>query len=124
MTTVKRLTLDLLPSEIIQHIAGFGTCEAVIALLKTNRKLRDACDDAHVFRIILENGNGVREEDWQCTALKKDSPLADWKGYALADQKAWELQHFRKYSSRHLRLWLPQLCALHRELCFFRFLFS
>jgi hypothetical protein len=127
------LKLDSLPTELVQRIAIFSSCEDVLALLKVNRRLYEACSHHSVFRAILENGQSQQVEDpWDLTFLVGNMSASDWARFALADARAWswlesqkslfpefDLDRYDKSQKalealhRELAHWAPQLAALH-----------
>jgi hypothetical protein len=127
------LKLDSLPTELIQRIALFSSCEDVLALLKVNRRLHEACSHHSVFRAILENGQSQQVKDpWDLTFLTGNMSASDWARFALADARAWGwpktqkslfpefgLDKYNKSQKtletlhRGLVHWAPQLAALH-----------
>jgi hypothetical protein len=127
------LKLDSLPTELIQRIALFSSCEDVVALVKVNRRLHEACSHHSVFRAILENGQSQQVQGpWDLTFLTGNTSASDWARFALADARAWSWLKIQKslflefnldtYNKsqktlealhRELVHWAPQLAALH-----------
>ena len=110
--TSESLKLDRLPIEIIRRIASVATCEAVVALSQVNRTLHAACNDALVYKAIIDNRNGNGGPGWHHhLPLSMQSPVSSWARYALADSKA--AQDRLKPTS--IVSWAPQLIAYHRQ---------
>ena len=84
-----QIKLDLFPTEIIQRIASFSSCESVLALLKVNRQLYKICNDGLVFRSIIRNGNGHGvSKPWACDLLSQTTSTFNLARLALADSRA------------------------------------
>ncbi|KAF2801494.1 uncharacterized protein BDZ99DRAFT_577619 [Mytilinidion resinicola] len=47
-------TLDTLPVELIQRVAGLLPCSSALNLICVNHKLREVCNDRHVFKHIAQ----------------------------------------------------------------------
>jgi hypothetical protein len=119
--------LDAIPAEIIKRIASFAPCEAVINLLKVNRRLHRICSDTFVFKAILENGN-MKPCAWHTgdsflppmdVSLLPGKSLSDWKRLALADTRARDWFHSRGMNGTNyddMKEWLPQMLALDHPL--------
>ncbi|PMD12868.1 hypothetical protein NA56DRAFT_652142 [Hyaloscypha hepaticicola] len=100
-----RIKLDLFPAEVIQRIASFSSCESVLALLQVNRILYKTCNDALVFKSIIENGSGHGVlKPWKCDLISQSTSTSTLARLALADSRA--------------RTWLAgiELCAGSDEL--------
>lgn len=119
--------LDTLPSEIIKRIAACSPFESVLALLKTNRRLHQECNDHLVFKDIIENGNGLNTMPlWDISFLSGNTSASECAHFAFADSMARKfvasVRHENKtedpnsntqgdaYRMMH---WAPQLVALH-----------
>jgi hypothetical protein len=115
------LTLDTLPVEVIQRIAGCSTAESVLNLLKVNRKLHSACDDDLVFKAVIRNGNGhPTATPWNINSFSHTQ--TGWARLAIADSRAraWPSSKEEIYSDqlsiKNISKWAPQLIALHHPL--------
>jgi hypothetical protein len=121
------LKLDNLPSEIIKRFAACSPCESVLALLKTNRRLYQECNDHMVFKGIIRNGNGLDIMPlWDTGFLSGNTSASDCARFALADSmvRKWvakvrhqdqeENEDSNEDDDLHDMInWAPQLVALH-----------
>jgi hypothetical protein len=98
------MRLDLLPVEIIQHIASFSRCEDVLKLFEVNRSLHNACNDHFIFKAIINNKNGYKSLHlpWNCDFLSGETSASICAAFALADSKAWQ--------------W-PEVCSILSNFC-------
>ncbi|KAJ4395690.1 hypothetical protein N0V91_010658 [Didymella pomorum] len=49
------MSLLALPNELLQHVARFLPCSSLLQLIRTNRKLHEACSDPLLFKDIAQN---------------------------------------------------------------------
>jgi len=116
------LTLDSLPVEVIQRIAGYSTAESVLNLLKVNRKLYSTCDDDLVFKAVIRNGNGdPAATPWNIDSLSHIK--TGWARLAIADARArcWanvkpDHEYYSQLSRENILKWVAQLIALRHPL--------
>lgn len=108
-TDAASFKLDTLPAEILERIASDTSCQDVLALSKVNRTFNRVCYSVHVFKSMIEVGNGYGDANWQCYALTNDDSTATWARYALVDSIA-RAERRRK----GMAMYEPQLMASHR----------
>ncbi|KAK3053367.1 hypothetical protein LTR09_005536 [Extremus antarcticus] len=89
-------TLELLPKELIAHIAAFCDATSVLQSSRTCRTIRAASYDALVFKEILI---ASQLNNWDADTLDIDAISTRaagnpeiWARYAVADQRAWHSQ--------------------------------
>jgi hypothetical protein len=115
----RALRLDKLPLEIIQRIASYTSCKAILALQLVCRVLYHACSDVFIMKHFLERSL-VRspiyaqhpKPAWYDSVLSLESPFLNWARYALAqeemaefikDLEAKRLTRAKMYFSRKIK---------------------
>ncbi|KAG9190499.1 hypothetical protein G6011_08587 [Alternaria panax] len=123
-----------LPNELVQHIASFLSCSSALDLLRTNRQLRNICNDKLVFQnivkynlerpLLLGNGIVLSEAIWEeSDAALSNIPLQQTIRTAYAAERCiqallekddtWTMCPSKRLSSYEFSEWLPQIMALH-----------
>lgn len=51
-------SLLVLPNELLQHIACYLSCSALLKLIRVNRRLHDVCHDRRIYQFIAKNALG------------------------------------------------------------------
>lgn len=101
--------LDVLPKELIAHIACCSDAETVLRLSLTCKTIRSACYDGLVFKHMLlnrQNQNWTQKTlDIEAIAERAGNDVVCWARYALGDEIAFSL------SERECPLEVPQKFA-------------
>ena len=74
------------------------------------RRCYRICNDPLIFKALVHNGNGHDGPAWACVPLTPDALTSSWARYALADSR------LRRFESRNVMAWIPQLMASRRKL--------
>ena len=86
---------ELLPKELIAHIACCSDVSSVLRLGQTCKTIRSACSDSLVFKDLLVASQRHRwaseSLDIDAVSQQANNGTATWARYALADDMAWEL---------------------------------
>ena len=117
------IKLTDLPSELVEHVAGFLDVRSLAALDRVNTQLHAASWNAHVFRAVALRGNGrpqPSDREWLAlTALNASTPLDVWTNYLVADLRAARLESGAEQlwvaNLPEVMQWLPQMLILHRK---------
>ncbi|KAE9373734.1 hypothetical protein N431DRAFT_466006 [Stipitochalara longipes BDJ] len=77
--------MNTLPSETLQRIASFSSCESVLALVRVSRHFYKTCYDKAVFKAVIRNQNGCGGKPWNCAFITAITSTSDLARLALAD---------------------------------------